>query len=228
VIVQATPTQISDEDVATLSWDSLPAQGNTVIVGITCFSDVDNCTIPPGGVTDNQGNGYQLAIEGDTIISQPTHGSRGYIFIAENVVVTSDTFTISVDPNGTVPPAVQNLVWGAIEVSGLAPNPLDQTGLFPSTGGMITSTTVMTVGATVQGNELAVAVHTMRSNDTDVAYTHDPAWTEHHVNVDGQSIISAHSMVTSITTAPGVVSHTWTHDEPTRGVAAIIATFRGN
>jgi hypothetical protein len=43
----------------------------------------------------------------------------------------------------------------------------------------------------------------------------------------GVSLASQHSLVTRVLTVPGVVSHTWTHDEPTRGVAAIIATFRG-
>ena len=74
-----------------------------------------------------------------------------------------------------------------------------------------------------------MAVHTARSNDedNDFNYGHDAAWTERQLNSDGVSQASQYSLVTRILTEPGVVSHTWTHDEPTRGVSAIIATFRG-
>jgi hypothetical protein len=47
------------------------------------------------------------------------------------------------------------------------------------------------------------------------------------LNNDGVSLASQHSLVTRVLTESGVVSHTWTHEEPSRGVAAIIATFRG-
>jgi hypothetical protein len=227
-IVRATQTKISPvENAPTLTWSTVPAAGNAIIVGITCFSDIDNCTIPPGGVTDNHGNVYQLAVEGSSIISQPTHGARGYIFIAENIATAGNSFIIKVDPNGSVPPNVQNMVWGAIEVSGLASNSLDQIGQFPATGGAITSTTVKTTDATDHANELAVAVHSMRSSDVDVAYTHEPQWTQHHVNANGEGGVNPHSMVSRRLSQTGVASHTWGHDAPTRGVSAVIATFRG-
>ena len=84
-----------------------------------------------------------------------------------------------------------------------------------------------TDAATAQPNELAVAVHTARSNDNDFNYASDPAWTEQHVNGDGLTLASQHSLVTRVLSETGVVSHTWTHNAPTRGVSAIIATFRG-
>lgn len=226
-IVQATSTQIVGNVDPTLSLQTPPAVGNAVIVGITCFSDIDNCTIPPTGVTDNQNNTWLRVIEGNSIISSNTHGSRGYIFVAESIGPTSGAFTIRVNPNGDPPTNVQNFAWGAIEVAGLAPSgTLDRTGATPATC-CNTSTTVSTSGATTVANELAVAVHTARSNDGDVAYGIDPSWTQQHVNVNGVSTASPHSMVTRVLGATGIVSHTWTHHAPTRGASAVIATFKG-
>lgn len=224
-IVQATPTQLDEGEDPSLSLPATPTAGNAIIVGITCFSEVDNCTIPQGGVTDNQGNTYVRAIEGSSIVSSTTHGARGYIFIAENITVAGDPFTITVNPNGSYPENFQHFTWGAIEVSGLATNSLDQTGVLANTC-CPTSTTVTTAAATAQPNELAVAINTIRSNDDNVNYGHDPTWVEHHVASEGVSH-NPHSMVTKIVSATGNVSHTWTHDAPTRGVSAVIATFRG-
>lgn len=228
VVVQSSRTSIVSNADPSLTLSTMPQAGNALIVGITCFSDVDNCIIPDGGVSDNQGNTYALVVEGASIVSSDTHGSRPYLFIAENISAPTSAVTIAVNPNGTPSDNVQNFAWGVLEVSGLAPSSVDQTGSVPSRC-CFPSTTVETDGATAQANELAVAVHTARSNDedNDFNYGHEAAWTERHVNNDGVSQASQHSLVTRILTEPGVVSHTWTHDEPSRGVSAIIATFRG-
>lgn len=227
IIVQKTRTGIVGSADPSLTLTNLPAAGNALIVGVTCFSDVDNCVIPESGVSDNQGNQYRLVIEGASIVSSDTHGSRPYLFIAESIAAPTGPLTITVNPNGMAPDNVQNFAWGVLEVSGLAAeNSVDQTGSFPNSCCM-PSTTVSTDAATAQANELAVAVHTARSNDNDFNYGHDAAWTEQHLNDDGLSLASQHSLVTRVLTEASVVSHTWTHDEPTRGVAAIIATFRG-
>jgi hypothetical protein len=226
VVVQSSRTSIVTNADPSLTLSALPQAGNALIVGISCFSDLDNCIIPDGGVTDNQGNTYALVVEGASIVSSDTHGSRPYLFIAQTIPAPTGAFTITVNPNGTPDDNVQNFAWGVIEVSGLAPNAVDQTGRFPNTC-CFESTTVETDGATTQANELAVAVHTARSNDNDFNYGHDAAWTERQLNDDGVSQASQHSLVTRVLTEPGVVSHTWTHDEPSRGVSAIIATFRG-
>ena len=225
-VVQTSRTSIVGNADPSLTLSTMPTAGHALIVGISCFSDVDNCVIPPGGVTDNQGNDYALVLEGASIVSSDTHGSRGYLFIAQNIAAPTGPVTISVNPNGAPPDNVQNFAWGVLEVAGLAPNSLDQTGKFPNSC-CETSTTVETDGATTQPNELAVAVHTARSNDNDFNYGHEAAWTERHLNDDGLSQASQHSLVTRVLSEPGVVSHTWTHDEPSRGVSAIIATFRG-
>jgi hypothetical protein len=223
--VQSSRTSIVDVIDPTLTLSAIPEAGNALIVGITCFTEVENCVIPEGGVTDNQGNTYELVVEGDSIVSSSTHGSRPYIFIAENIAEPMGMVTITVNPLGDPADNYQNFAWGVLEVSGLAPDSADQTGTFPNTC-CFTSTTVATNAATSQANELAIAVHTARSGTEDFMYSHDPAWIEHHVNGNGNNV-SQHSLVSRILTEPGVVSHTWTHAEPTRGVAAVIATFRG-
>jgi hypothetical protein len=226
-IVQASRTSIVGNADPSLTLTELPAAGNALIVGISCFSDFENCNIAEGGVTDNQGNTYALVVEGASIVSSDTHGTRPYLFIASSIGAPVGSFTITVNPSGTPPLNYQNFAWGVLEVSGLLPeNSVDQTGRFPNTC-CFPSTTVETDAATTQANELAVAVHSARSNDNDFNYGHEPAWTQRQVNDDGVSLASQHSLVTRVLTTPGVVSHTWTHDEPTRGVAAIIATFRG-
>jgi len=226
-IVGATPIQIVTGIDPALTLTPPPAAGNAVIVGITCFSEVDNCVIPQGGVTDNQGNAYRRVVEGASIISSTTHGSRGYIFVAESVGPTNGAFTIRVDANGAPDANYQDFAWGALEVAGLAQaNSVDKTGSVPNVCCEL-STTVSTSGPTTQANELAVAVHTARSNDNNVNYGHEPTWTEHHVNVNGTTGASPHSMVTKVLSTTGIVSHTWTHDAVTRGTSAIIATFKG-
>lgn len=227
VVVRESRISIVGNSDATLTLSMTPSAGNALIVGITCFTEVDNCVIEEGGVTDNQNNLYRLVVEGSSIVSSDTHGSRGYLFIAENIPEPMGTVTITVDPLGEPDMSFQNFAWGVLEVSGLLPvDSVDQTGAFPNTC-CFTSTTVSTDGPTVQANELAVAVHTARSNDNDFNYGHDSEWTEHHLNNDGVSLASQHSLVSRVLSEPGLVSHTWTHDEPTRGVSAIIATFRG-
>lgn len=227
IVVQSTPIELDNaSDVYALTLTTPPTAGNAIIVGITCFSEVDNCTIPDGGVADNQGNGYALVQQGASVVSSTTHGARPYLFIAENIGVPSGPFVITADPNGSAPANYQHIAWGAIEVAGLATAPsLDQTGGTPV--GSNASTTVSTDAAILQGNELAVAVLTDRTNDNDANIVPETGWTQHHVNQDGQSTALPHSMVSRVIPAAGVVSHTWTHDEPTRGASAIIATFRG-
>ena len=158
--------------------------------------------------------------------SSVTHGARGYIFIAENIGAPSGTFVVSVDPNGSVPANYQLVAWGAIEVAGLATPPcLDASGT--TLVGSGTSTTATTDLATTQANELAVAVLTMRSNDTNMLITPDATWTAHHIHQNGASGPPGHSMVSKLLTGVGTVSHTWSHDAPTRGASAVIATFKG-
>lgn len=204
-----------------------PTPGNAVIVAITCFSEVDQCTIPATGVTDNQGNTYRRVIEGSAITSQPGHGSRGYIFIAESVGPSTGPFTIRIDANGAPDANVQDFVWGVLEVSGLATsNTVDKTGYTP----MLccdASTTVSTSGPTTQANELAVAVHSLRTNTGSSNIGHEPTWDEHHVHVNASSSGTPHSTVSKILQVSGIVSHTWTHVVPSRGTSAVIATFKG-
>jgi hypothetical protein len=135
---------------------------------------------------------------------------------------------LSVDPNGSVPPDLQLVAWGAIEVAGLATPPsLDASGISVVTGDGGTETTATTDLAPTQSNELAVAVLTMRSDDTNMLITPAAGWTSHHVNQNGYSGPPGHSMVTQIIASTDIVSHTWTHDLPSRGAAGVIATFRG-
>ena len=67
----------------------------------------------------------------------------------------------------------------------------------------------------------------MRSQDTNMLITPMGSWTSHHIHQNNNSGPPGHSMVSRILNSTGIVTHTWTHDPPTRGVAAIIATFRG-
>jgi hypothetical protein len=120
------------------------------------------------------------------------------------------------------------VTWGAIEVSGLAASPsLDAWGSSLVGGSEAISTTAVTDLATTQQNELAVAVLSMRDTDTNMVITPEASWVQHHVNQNSATGQPGHSMVTQLLTSAGIISHTWTHDEPDRGVTGIIATFRG-
>jgi hypothetical protein len=113
-------------------------------------------------------------------------------------------------------------------VSGLAPAPsLDAWGITLSGGVDPTSTVAATDRATTQPNELAVAVFSMRSTDTNMLITPESSWVSHHIHQNNASGPPGHSMVSRILSTTGIVSHTWTHDAPSRGVAAVIATFVG-
>jgi hypothetical protein len=215
---------LSFEAVPELSFSAPPHAGNTIIVGVTCISDyMGDCIIPAGGVTDTSSNTYTRAVQGEPLLSS-AQGARAYIFFAENIAVTSSSFTISVAPDGGS--ALQQVAWGAIEVSGLAPSgSLDATGA--SLSGASTSTTVSTDLETTQANELAIGVLSMRSTDTNLLITPEESWTSHHVNQNNSSGPPGHSMISQLLTATGIVTHTWTHDEPSRSAAGIIATFRG-
>ena len=121
------------------------------------------------------------------------------------------------------------MVFGAIEVAGLAAPPsFDASGISLVGGNGDTSTNATTDLATVQANELAIGVLTMRSDDTNMLITPEAGWTAHQSNQNGaDGHPPGHHMVSFVTTRVGQVSHTWTHDPPTRNVAAVIATFRG-
>lgn len=186
-----------------------------------------DCSILENGVTDNQGNAYKRVIQGEPIASS-MQAARAYIFVAENIAAPNGSFVVSVDPEGSVPPDTQNVTWGAIEVSGLAASPsFDASGSSAAGGSDVTSTTASTDQPTTQANELAVAVLTMRSDDTNMLIEPSADWTSHHVNQNGASGPPGHSMVSNLLSSTEVVSHTWTHELPTRGVAAVIATFKG-
>jgi hypothetical protein len=136
---------------------------------------------------------------------------------------------ISVDPEGTS--TVQAVAWGAIEVSGLkAPPSLDASGISLVGETRATSTTAKTDLATTQTNELAVGVLSMRSNDTNMLITPETTWVSHHNHqnsTDANQNPPGHSMVSKVLSSAEEISHTWTHRAPTRGVAAVIATFKG-
>jgi hypothetical protein len=202
-------------------------------VGITCLSTADgntngDCILDPGGVSDNQGNVYTRIVQGQPILSSE-QGARAYIFIAENIGAPSGSFVISVDPNGTLPPETQMVVFGAIEVAGLAAPPsVDASGISLVGDTAATSTTGVTDLPTLQANELAMGVLSMRSEDTNMLITPEAGWTSHHVNQNGAGLNPpGHSMISLVTTSTGQVSHMWSHNPPSRGVATVIATFRG-
>lgn len=230
-VVQASPIKLSMLDAAAnVSLPSPPSAGNAIIVGITCLGSHQvqgqgDCIIAPGGVTDNQGNTYTLIVQGEVIPSS-YQGARGYIFIAENISAPTGAFTVSVDPEVVVVPNVTHLhmAFGAIEVSGLAPAPsLDASDSTPS--GAASSTTISTSAAVP--NALAVAVLSVRSDDTNLQISAESTWVSHHVHQNNSSGPPGHSLVSRVLTSAGQVSHTWSHDEPTRGATGIIATFKG-
>jgi hypothetical protein len=225
VIAQSTPTSVATEEVPTLTLPSAPSEGNAIIVGISCISDYQaDCVIPNGGVTDNQGNSYTRVLQSQPIQSSAQAG-RGYVFIAEEIGAPSGEVVISVDPDG--PTTTQAVTWGAIEVAGLAAAPsLDASGIGAPHG--TGTTTVTTSAAPAQPNQLAVAVLTVRSADTNIGIIAQEGWTSQHAHQDNSIGPPGHSMVTQVLTGSGVVSHTWTHNPPTRGATAVIATFAGD
>jgi hypothetical protein len=222
-VVHVSPTSVSTSEVPSLTLDPSPSAGNAIIVGITCMSDYQgDCIIGPNGLSDNQGNFYTLAVQSQPILSS-AQAARGYIFIAENIAAPNGTLSISVDPEGST--TLQSVVWGAIEVSGIAAAAsLDAWGI--SLAGASNSTTAATDLETVQADELAVAVLSMRSEDTNMLITPEPTWQSHHSHQNGANGPPGHSMISKLLTATGTVTHTWTHDIPTRGATGIIATFK--
>jgi hypothetical protein len=223
-IVQESETFVSTVAVPELSLPAAPHAGHAIIVGVTCISDyMADCVIPPGGVTDTGSNEYTRIVQGEPLPSS-AQAARGYLFIAENVAVASGAFVISVAPDGAS--AQQLVTWGAIEVAGLAPSPsVDATG--SSVPGAEMSTTASTDVSTDQPDELAVALLSMRSQDTNLLIEPESGWTSHHTHQNGASGPPGHSLVSRLLTTTGIVTHTWTHDAPTRSAAGVIATFRG-
>jgi hypothetical protein len=230
VIVQAGSLAEGSADTLTLSLGATPKAGNAIIVGVTCISDFSgDCVLPAsGGVTDNQGNTYARIVQGEAIKSS-SQGARGYVFIAESIGTPSGALTIKVNPDGTVPPNIQFIVGGAIEVSGLAAAPsVDTWGSSLVSGTSSTSTAVTTNLATTQANELAVGVLSVRSNDTFLSILPETGWTTQQVNQNGaDGHPPGHAMITKILTVTGKITHTWQHDVPSRGAAGVIATFKG-
>jgi hypothetical protein len=228
LIVNASTTTVSTVDVPTVTLTPSPSAGNSIIVGVSCMTSMDqDCVLTEANVFDNQGNDYALVIQGAAILSSQ-QGARPYLFIAQNIGFPNGPFVVSVDPAGTVPAQAQNVTFGAIEVSGLVSTPpsfdvLAQTPAF----GSVSPTTILTPTATSQANELAVALLTIRSEDTNVLITPESTWTTHQVNQSGTNNQLAHSMISRVLTTTGTVTHTWTHDDPTRGGAAVLATFKG-
>ncbi len=216
--------QVSQQDpVGQLS--PLPSAGNAIVVAIVCFSEVANCSIPmTGGVVDNQGNTYRQVVEGASITSSTTHGTRGYLYVAENIGAPVGTFEIRIDPMGAPDANAQFFSWGALEVRGLAAaDSVDRTG--KSVVGNGTSTTVVSNGPTTRPVELALALHYARSQN-ELAYTYEAAWTDVWSNPSPANA-DPMSLVMRMTTATGPVSHTWQHQAPSRGAAAVMATFKG-
>ncbi len=226
-VVRASETVLSDDEVPTLTLDPTPQAGNAIIVGVTCISDYEgDCIIGASGVSDSHGNAYTRVVQGEPITSSQ-QAARGYIFIAENISIASGPFVISVDPDGDSM-ALQNMAWGVIEVSGLAAPPSnDAWGASPVSPADAQATTATTNYPTTDDNQLAVGVFSMRSNDNFLAITPEPTWTQHHIHQNNASGPPGHSLVTRLIGPAGTVSHTWTHDVPTRAAAGIIATFRG-
>ncbi|MBK7586254.1 MAG: hypothetical protein IPI67_39475 [Myxococcales bacterium] len=237
-VVQASAVKLSTspEAVSKLTLSATPQPGNAIIVGITCISEygydgdagvAGDCVLSNGSVADNQGNTYTRVVQGEPLASSHQK-ARSYIFIAQNIAAAG-SFIISVDPEG--PPQVQGIAWGAIEVAGLkAPPSLDAWGLSLVGGTNATTTTATTDLATTQANELAVGVLTMRSDDTNMMITQESGWVSHQVHQNSTSANMnppGHSMVSKLLTSSGKISHTWTHDMPTRSVAGVIATFKG-
>ncbi|MEZ4222058.1 MAG: hypothetical protein R3B13_14080 [Polyangiaceae bacterium] len=82
------------------------------------------------------------------------------------------------------------------------------------------------IGVTThQANTIAVGF-SARSNDPNMNITVEAGWTAHQTNQNGDGP-PAHSMVSRILTSQGQVSHTWTHDAPSRGATGILAAFKG-
>ncbi|MCC6214273.1 MAG: hypothetical protein IT376_05360 [Polyangiaceae bacterium] len=210
-----------------LAFTRTPAEGSAIVVAMTFFSDTALGAIPADGVSDNQGNTYDLVAAGAPITSQPTHAARGYLFLARGIGPVVEPFEVVARPTIGGSPHFQQMTWGALEVTGLAPTGVvDRTGSAPSTA-CCAFTNVATGGPTLQRNELAVGVLSMRSNDPDVQLAPETGWEQPHVWQDGQSVGNPHSLVWRIVAEPEVVTHTWTHDVPTRGASAILATLRG-
>lgn len=227
MVVHSSPlVESGAENSSTLTLTVAPHAGNAIIVGITCQDDFEvagngDCQLADGDVRDNQSNTYTRLVRSPPIQSS-AQAARGYIFIAEGIGQPSGSFEITVDPGG--PGSQQSwIVWGAIEVSGLAA--ASSMDAWDSTLVAQESPTMVGV-TTTQANTIAVGVFSARSSDANMNIATEAAWTTHQVNQLGDGP-PAHSMVSRIFANQGQVSHTWTHDTATRGATGILAAFKG-
>lgn len=223
VVQSAALVENGPADSVSASFTSLPAAGNTIIVGVGGAADSGTFDMPANGVTDNQGNTYTLVA---TSGGPGPYGVRGYIYAAYNIGAPSGTFTITVNP--TTASGVSYQTIAAIEVSGLATaSTVDVTGTGMGTSG--TSTTVTATGATSQADELVFAFASADGDfpSCDCNLSAGAGWTQHHVD-NGCGNSACVSSATRILSATETPSHTWTHNTGSSiGIPVVLATFKG-
>jgi len=149
--VQATgKSHVQATTFVTCSFGSLPTAGNLIVVHCITWNGNNNADWPWNGVTDNQGNVYQLAVKS----AKGANGGRCAVYYAENIGTPSGTFTVTVwpDPHG----GGSYIVAAAVEYSGMSGTLLlDKTA---TNSGSSTTPSTGTTAATTQATEVVAGV----------------------------------------------------------------------
>lgn len=225
-VVQSAPTTTvaSFDGPKAITLAGTPVAGNTIIVPMTvCNINSANARMmpyPPGSITDNQGNIYNLIKVSDGI----EYDCRALIYAAHNIV-SSGAFTITLT-SAEIANSTTAYV-GVMEVSGL-----DKSGEVTQSGSLAyytamnnntTSMTVSTDGTTGSGTGFAVGV-IARGGSLGASFTYDSGsgWAEQVTDNSKMHTVS------KVINQPETISHTWGYAAPGfTGTAATIAVFKG-
>lgn len=223
-ILQASPVGSSIYFDVVLRFDALPAEGSTVVVGLTTTDP----SVHASAISDDQGGTYELAKASARAIFADSENyiTDSHIFFRANIPAPAAAYTIT----------IANSEFGtaqALEVAGLdAATPEDVATAATGTTGA-SSVTVVAASALSQANELAVSVMGIShatSPESYAIWTSSPSWV-----VDGTmslltSDAAAHfgfaHQVTSSTTAPAI---TWDYRSNVYDQGeALLVTFKGS
>ncbi len=215
-VVQTSPKFTNASvDTSSGSFDNLPATGNTIVVTVAIWNSTGPVDIT--GVTDNQGNTYQLAAKRAGGIGNAVTA----IYYASNISSPSGSFTITVDGSQG---AGNYWVWNASEVTGLSASPLDQTAT--AAGTTTGDANVGPTATTTQANEIVFAAAVDSTTDTNININVPVGFTQIGVQQDSNAIVG-YSGVYKTVTSTGTQSVSWIHDNASQVEwAAVIATFK--
>jgi|SRR6266850_3281294 len=195
------------------SFSVLPAVGNTIIVTVFGWSNVN----PGYSVSDNQGNTYTLnafrntgGFGSATVFSAPVNTSAG-------------TFTVTVTNNGS---GASTVNFNAQEVGVLSSTPFDKSS---STTGSSTTPSTGTTATTTVASEILVGCQKNDGNSgiwsaNASGSTPSSGWIL-EINETDDGVFGAGATADIIVSATGAYVHVWSHTGGASPWGGCIATF---